>query len=775
MKYVSWYWDGLLGRLIATIEAWFRNGEPFESPWPMVLKGLFTIVILFVIYEIYLYFLRIVRKRKLRQAEILDGTNATALGPQDSQFVQSLEATKDLAGTIEPLKRAKRYDRLGEIYSSLNRPKESAKWFRKAGDKRRAAMELAKAGKTLKAARMLNRAGDYANAARFFQEKGKHMQAAKALAKLGDLPAAAASYAKAGKVGNALTMLKDYFRSSKDSAELQLKAAEQCYNVLGDAKLKDKIGEEDRKVLAQAVAVRFEGAQRFDLAARLFVAAGDYDRAGDVFLHMGRLEEAAKCKKQAGKERDALLIGGRYYESKQLWKEAAMAYSGAQEFRRAGDNFSKAMDPISAAECYEKAGEYFGAGFALAHADKWESAIPMLQKVKEDHPHFNESRALLGRCFYELHDYAHCTATLENHLMGERVRTGNVEYFWMLALAYEQLGDLDKSRDVLLKIQSVNVGYRDVRSRLSNIESRISMAPSFGKSSYPPPSSGPSGAQRLTPQDATQIMTVVENAIGTRYRLEKELGRGGMGVVYLARDTQLDRPVALKFLGTLLDASDQYRQRFIREARAAAKVSHPNIVSIYDICDAEGRAYIAMEFIEGPDLHRYLKKKGKLEPREAINIVLQACSALEAIHEAGIVHRDIKPENIVLSKGGLVKLMDFGLAKGGDMRLTAANMVMGTPCYMSPEQARGEEVDRRADIYAMGLVLHELLTGNIVFGDGDVLMRQQTEMPKRVGELVEGIPELLDQIIMKSVAKNREERFTTAKEMAAYLRTVKFE
>jgi len=247
-----------------------------------------------------------------------------------------------------------------------------------------------------------------------------------------------------------------------------------------------------------------------------------------------------------------------------------------------------------------------------------------------------------------------------------------------------------------------------------------------------------------------------------------------MGVVYLARDTQLDRPVALKFLGTLLDGSEEYRKRFLREARAAAKVSHPNIVSIYDICDTEGRAYIAMEYIEGMDLHRYVRRKERLEPREAVNIVMQACSALQAVHDAGIVHRDIKPDNIVVARGGLVKLMDFGLAKGADMRLTSPNMVMGTPCYMSPEQCRGEDVDARSDIYALGLVLHEALTGQTVFADGDVLQRQQTETPRRPGEIVAGIPELLDQIVMKCIAKAADERFQTARELAANLRQVRF-
>lgn len=770
----KWYWDDLLGSLVATIEKWFFHGEPLGTYAALGAKVGFSIAILLTVYEIYLFFLRKLRKRRLREAVILDGTNATPYGPQDSQFVQSLEATKDLEGTIEPLKREKRYDRLGEIYSSLNKPKEAAKWYQKAGDKKRAAIELAKAGKTLKAARLLMRSGDPASAARLFQEKGRFLAAAKAYTKLGDLPSAAACFARAGKVASAVDMLQQYFAAGQGGVEDQVRAADQCYGLLSDAAIQKKIPEEARRKLAHAVGVRFESAQRFDLAARLFVTAGDLSRAGDVFLRLGRLEEAAKCKRQAGKEQEALVIGARYYEGRQLWKEAAMAYAGAKEFLKAGDCFSKAMDAVSAGECYEKAGEFYGAGFALVHADKWESAIAMFQRVREDHPHFGESRALLGRCFYELHDYAHCAATLENHLLGERVRTGNIEYFWMLALAYEQLGNLEKSREVLLKIQSVNVGFRDVRERLSNIESRISMAMTGGGAALKPASGLPGGMGRPAAGDATQIMTVVENAIGQRYRIEKELGRGGMGVVYLARDTQLDRPVALKFLGTLLDASDEYRQRFLREARAAARVSHPNIVSIYDVCDAEGRAYIAMEYIEGLDLHRYIGRRGRLEPREAVNIILQTCSALDAVHNAGIVHRDIKPDNIVIAKGGLVKLMDFGLAKGGDMRLTGTNIIMGTPCYMSPEQTRGSDVDARSDLYALGLVLHEMLTGKTAFLDGDVLMRQQTEMPPRPGEVVEGIPELLDQIVMKCVAKSPEERFQSARELAAYLRKVTF-
>jgi eukaryotic-like serine/threonine-protein kinase len=263
---------------------------------------------------------------------------------------------------------------------------------------------------------------------------------------------------------------------------------------------------------------------------------------------------------------------------------------------------------------------------------------------------------------------------------------------------------------------------------------------------------------------------MVEDSVGKRYKLERELGRGGMGVIYLAHDTRLDRPVALKFLGSLADGNEEFRRRFKREAQAAAKVSHPNIVSIYDIGTREGRAYIAMEYIEGADLSKYLRNKGRLEAREAVNIITQALSALDAVHAASVTHRDIKPENIVITKGGLVKVMDFGLAKSTGKRLTAANVVMGTPGFMAPEQAKGKEADARTDLYAMGLVLHELLTGKTVFTGGDVLRRQIEEIPPRPGELADGIPPALDGVVMKSIAKKPGDRYQSAKEMIAALR-----
>ena len=757
------FWVDVMGIPLGYLGTWF--GLDIYTAWKATAwKVLFLVVAAFLIWEFFIRFGQIFRAIFAdRDNDALSADEEMKLA-KEPHFKGEVQAVRAAANSLTALKAQKEWGRLAETYSALNKHKEAAKYFKKAGDPKRYALALAKAGKVLPAAKALQKLGEDALAARFYAEKGKHLQAAKCFENAKDLANAGAAYLDAKKYPEAGKAFLGYLTSANPAGGDAAKAAELCERFLNDAAAVAAANQDDLKRMALGIGERFDAAQRNDLAVKYYQQAGAMERAGQVYLRVGRLEEAAKCMQAAGKTREAAEIGGRYYESKGLWKEAGMAYDGAGEYRRAGDCFSRANDAERAASSYAKANEFFGAGLALSHAKKWADAIPMFQKLREDDKNYPESRLLLGRAFYQLKDYAHCAATLDNHLTGERVTSKNIDYFWMLALAYEQTAELEKSKHILLKIQTVDVAYRDVAARLSNIESRISLVPNMG-------------TQIVTPRgplsnDATAVMTMVSNAVGSRYKLDRELGRGGMGVVYQGTDTQLDRPVALKFLGSLVDGSPEYKERFLREAKNAAKLNHPNIVAVYDVSMEEGNTFIAMEFIEGPNLHKYMKSKGKLEPREAVNVVGQVCSALSAIHEQGIVHRDLKPENILIAKGGLVKVMDFGLAKSNDYRLTAANVVMGTPCYMSPEQVRGHDVDARSDLYALGLVLHELLTGKTVFADGDVMQRQLAEMPPPPGTLVEGVPELLDQIVMKAIAKKADERFQTAADMLAHLRQV---
>jgi serine/threonine protein kinase len=205
---------------------------------------------------------------------------------------------------------------------------------------------------------------------------------------------------------------------------------------------------------------------------------------------------------------------------------------------------------------------------------------------------------------------------------------------------------------------------------------------------------------------------LTDELVAGRYRIEHALGHGAMATVDLARDVELDRPVALKRLAENRARDNELRARFVREARLAARLADPHIVRVYDVGEDGGRPFIAMEFVEGETLAELVTRNGALPADEAVELGVQLCHGLAAVHRAGLVHRDVKPQNLLLRKDGELKVSDFGIAFGAEgTRLTVAGTVLGTAAYLAPEQARGEEVTAAADIYATGAVLYELLTG----------------------------------------------------------------
>ncbi len=736
-----------------------------QTGWKgLALKLLLTGLWVLVCYIAYLWAddaIRRSRRRRRRAAE-LDGQkhmdpSSTSETPTVGQGAPALSLTE--------LKREGAWDRLGEAYDALGRHQEAAKAYLQAGDQPRAARQWLKAGKEKKAARLLEQAGLHEQAARIHLERRRFRQAVRVLKSGGKLAEAAAYCAQQGNYKEAAKLFQECLNSAMDHPEQQKVAAKNCYECLGTEKARAALKAEELRSLWLAAAQRLDGADADELAANLFREAGEFGRAGDIYLRLDRLEEAAQCLLEAGRVQEANAVHGRFFESQGRLREAALAYEKGGVWLRAGDCHSKTNEPERAAACYEKGGEFFGAGFALVHAGEWEKAVALFQKVPETAPRYEESRGLLGRCFYEMKDFAHCAAALENHLTGAKVMKATISYFWMLALAYEQMGELEKSRATLRKIRAVDMSYRDVTQRLSSIESRLSMLGDNMTRAASSPSPSPASAA-----PGAEVAQMVENALGRRYAIERELGRGGMGVVYLARDTQLERPVALKFLGAAFDNSKEFRERFLREAKAAARVSHPNIIGIYDIGGQQGSVYIAMEYVEGANLTRYVADKGRLPLRESVNIVLQVCAALDAIHQQHIVHRDIKPDNILIARGGLVKVMDFGLALMENARLTSPGMVMGTPYYMAPEQVLAEETDARTDIYSLGLVLYELLTGRSAFSGGDVFQKQVDEMPPSPRQVAPDVPEALERVVMSCIAKKPSERHPSAAALAAALR-----
>ena len=266
----------------------------------------------------------------------------------------------------------------------------------------------------------------------------------------------------------------------------------------------------------------------------------------------------------------------------------------------------------------------------------------------------------------------------------------------------------------------------------------------------------------------------------SHYLITEKLGEGGMGVVYKAQDTKLGRPVALKFLAPHLLRDEEGLKRFHREAKAAAKLDHPNICTVYEIDEVDGKTFIVMAFLEGRPLSKKIVD-GPLKLNEALSVAGQIAEGLEAAHENGVVHRDIKPDNIMLLKGsrGLVKIMDFGLAQlAGGSKFTREGTTLGTMAYMSPEQAQGAEVDRRSDIWSFGVVLYEMVSGQTPFrGDFDqaVVYSIVNEAPEPLTAVRTGVPKGLEGIVNKALSKKPNDRYQHADELLVDLRRLQKE
>jgi serine/threonine protein kinase len=268
------------------------------------------------------------------------------------------------------------------------------------------------------------------------------------------------------------------------------------------------------------------------------------------------------------------------------------------------------------------------------------------------------------------------------------------------------------------------------------------------------------------------------SVVGGRYEVLSRLGKGGMGIVYKVRDRELDEILALKVLRSDIAGSPDAKRRFLAEIKLARKVSHKNVCRVHDYGREEDLLYIVMELVEGVDLKQVLRESGPLPPAEALDVAVHLAEALQAIHDEGIIHRDLKTPNVMRDANGIVKLMDFGIAKSQEPSLTGATAtghIVGTPEYMSPEQVRGEKIDGRSDIYALGIVIFELFTGNTPFrGDNTIttLFKQIQDPPPLYGPEAARIPPAVIPIIAKALAKDREERYGSAWEVAEALRAV---
>ena len=370
----------------------------------------------------------------------------------------------------------------------------------------------------------------------------------------------------------------------------------------------------------------------------------------------------------------------------------------------------------------------------------WGGELPTLLAVGvEERPFQSE---LLADAQVQATQTGPSIETLREYIGDGPCDLGNIEVFYRLGLAYLGKGRWSDAQRAFEQVEDVSPGYRDAEKRVAEIDAwQLAL-----------------GRRRTGLGDAGSVPPSAD-ATG-RYQLDGELGRGGMAVVYRAHDRVLGRDVALKFMAEEVSERDDLCEMFEREARAAASLNHPGIVTIYDFGLIEGRAFICMELVDGLPIDELQEQ---LTIVESVQIARQTLEALDYAHGKKIIHRDIKPANMMRTQAGLVKLMDFGLARPTDSR-RKRSLIAGTPAFMPPEQLAGGELDHRADIFAMGVTLYELLTQELPYEGVD-----RREPPMALRDLVPAIPKLVDDAVLRAIEPNAEDRWESAGQFADVL------
>lgn len=521
----------------------------------------------------------------------------------------------------------------------------------------------------------------------------------------------------------------------------------------------------DLPAVARALEQDGQAELGFRLLATKHQAEGEAGRAADFYESAGDPRAAARLRLEQGELGRAAAL----FEHAEEWIEAADAHRRNGQVLSAGECYERALDYGRAIECYresgaidrwltalERYGEVFPAAKLALEHDQRPRAIRLLQQVEPTDDDFREACALLAEAFETEGHYDLAAGKLDEHIATFRPASAMAETYSRLAELWEQAGHFERSLDVLGDLRRREPTFPNIAARIEALRKHRSATAHLFSSGN-------------RPSDAGTTAFVGD----VRYDLQEEIGRGGMGIVYSARDTRLDRIVALKRLPEGLRRHHPRALRFfLREAQAAARLNHPNIVTLYDADQQDGQFFITMELLEGQPLQTILYERGQLSPSNVLGIARQACRGLDYAHGQGIVHRDIKTANLFVTTDRVVKIMDFGLAKVLEEVRGATTLVSGTPYYMSPEQVLGQDVDHRTDLYSLGVTLFELATGEVPFGSGEVAYHHRHTAVPDPQSVQPDIPDSLSELILRLLEKSPDDRLQTAADVLQALTVI---
>ncbi|MCB1037114.1 MAG: protein kinase, partial [Acidobacteria bacterium] len=479
-------------------------------------------------------------------------------------------------------------------------------------------------------------------------------------------------------------------------------------------------------------------------AAQAFERAGDWVRAGTQW-------EAAK---------DHLHAADAYRKAGRL-SVAARCMADAGELSEAARMYEDAGDLSGAATCHAKAGRGLQAAQLFFKAGRVGAATRALSTVRPNTPQFGGAAALMARSLVENEKYAEALEAIRRVPPEQRER-GPVaaECLYWGGRAFEALGQAPQARACYQKLIFMPEDHRDAASRLAELEVALGATlVSASPASEPPPLPG----GELPPG----------YVLADRYEIEEELGKGGMGRVYRAFDRELQEKVAIKTLLEMVQAGSEEEARFIREVQICRRITHPNIVRIYDLGRFNGGLFVTMELLEGTPVDTLLTRQRQLPFSQVKGVLAQVLAGLAEAHGQGVVHRDLKPGNLFLADQR-IKILDFGIARMSslDGKLTQTGTTLGSPLYMSPEQLQGIELDGRSDLYSLGTLAYTLIAGREPFAGravSAIFMAQMNEPPPDIRSFRSDTPPAWMEFLGRLLAKDREQRYASAQQVAQVL------
>jgi tetratricopeptide (TPR) repeat protein len=736
-------------------------------------------------------------KRLLKKARKLAAVTARRGQPDDAAEICFASGLMDEAAGY--FVDAKEFVRAAEIRHDQNRFRESAELYLKGGkpesagvifsqegEPLRAAEAYLEAGKRSVAAEMFEEAEDFERAATCYEESGFARHAAQAYVTckkweraaacleevMRDEGAGAAAltpqkqteldklvrmtgdlYARAGREAKAEAVLEKggcfveageiALRNGRESkaADLFLKGKEP----MRAADVLRSLGEE--KTASRVLAEYHRDRGEEEPAARFFEDAGEHLAAADLYRSLENYQRAAECYELQGESAQAAemfrVMGER--------SRAAENYERAGQYSDAAECYALAGDEEKEAELLVRGGDFLRAGEIHHRGGRDDDAIGVLQQIESGSPDYAAASALLGDIFRGRGMLSVALTKLKAATEGQELSRENIRAFYTLATAHEASEQIEEANTLYEKVLACDYHYQDVEERLERTRGIL-------QSQTAPTLSAPVG-----PMGGN-------SAQEGRYRITGTLGRGGMGIVYKAKDSVLDRIVALKVLPEAFKENPQALKNFLREAKSAAQLNHPNIVTVYDAGEQDGVYYIAMEYVDGKTLKEIVKRRGKIAPNGAVHVMAQLCEALAYAHDHKIVHRDIKNANIMWTRDKKSKVMDFGLAKVIEEVRGHTTVVSGTPYYMSPEQTLGKNVDHRTDIYSLGVSIFELSTGLLPFREGNMPYHHVHTPPPDPRDVDPEMPEGLANVINRCLEKDPDNRYQTTREILADLK-----